>query len=128
MSDAWTDREQAANFVAGVKLGVERWADIRDYESVYGPSDGFVYFIGIGGPYLTHVKIGYTKKDPLRRMADLQTGCPFEMIMLGYVFGVIDRERELHDVLRDYRCCGEWFEYSEYVASTVRNQLEAEAI
>lgn len=121
----WTVSKQAEYFVAAAIHGYEKWGK-HDGETIYGPVDGFVYFITIGAPYVTHVKIGYTAKNPFARMKDLQTGCPFKMQMLGFLVGNMGHEKELHAVLKEYRLEGEWFEYSDYVASIIRSQLEAE--
>lgn len=124
----WTDFDAALNFVAGVAVGAQEYSDVHYRETVYGPARGFVYFAVIGDPYITHVKIGFTSKGPGTRLKNLQTGCPFKITMLGFVFGCEGRERELHDVLMDYRCEGEWFRWTEYVEKIVRDQLDAEAI
>jgi hypothetical protein len=127
VSETWTEHRFADNFVRGVQVGANSWADIKIYEAgVYGTATGFVYFVGIGDPYITHVKIGFTRKNPFARMASLQTGCPFKMKMLGYVFGNEAMEAELHDVASDFRAEGEWFEYSEYVSRLVDGALNDE--
>lgn len=126
-ADDQTEGWRALNFVRGVAIGVNSYSDIY-VETIYGPSTGLVYFVGIGAPYITHVKIGYTRKNPYGRMRDLQTGCPFKMHMLGILFGTIDREQELHDVLKEYRKEGEWFEYSEYVQQIIKRELNFEGI
>lgn len=129
MSAVWSDARIAEGFVDGVKLGISQWKDVQGRENNAGwVATGFVYFIGIGAPYVTHVKIGFTAKDPIARMANLQTGCPFKMTMLGYVFGSTGYEQELHRVLEDDRCEGEWFVFSDYVSTIVSGQLSAEAI
>ena len=110
----------ALNFVEGVRVGASLWSDLPDFIStIYGPVKGFVYFIGIGEQYTTHVKVGFTAGDPKRRLAGLQTGCPFKMRLIGYMMGCPDMERELHSVFAEWRCEGEWFVYSEYVASVI---------
>lgn len=106
-------------FVEGAKLGGYSLRDVDRIETIYGPSEGFVYFITIGDPYPTHVKVGFTKGDPRDRQKSLQTGCPFPMKLLGYVFGTQIMERELHDVLRDERCQGEWFVFEGYCEQIV---------
>ncbi|MBB5709317.1 GIY-YIG nuclease family protein [Sphingomonas xinjiangensis] len=93
-------------------------------ETPFGMAEGFVYFIGIGSPYVTHVKIGFTAGDPAARLASLQTGCPFKMEMLGFVFGTKSQEAELHHVFSDSRCMGEWFEFEPFVETNVRHILE----
>lgn len=126
-ADTWTEAEFADNFLRGIQLGEKRWEDVSFYEAgVYGTASGFVYFLGIGDPYLTHVKVGFTRKNPFARMAGLQTGCPFRMRMVGFVFGNEAMEAELHDVLRDSRKEGEWFEYTEYVERIITGELNSE--
>lgn len=124
----WTDGMSADNFLRGMQIGVEGKDTFQHRDNVYGPCEGFVYFIAIGDPYITHVKIGFTRSNPYARLADLQTGCPFPMRMLGFILGCMAQERELHDVLRDYRVQGEWFSFGEYVERTVRGLLESETV
>lgn len=107
-------------------MGAENLADIGYRETVYGPSTGFIYFAAIGDPYITHVKIGFTTKFPEARVRNLQTGCSFKITLLGYVFGNQGGECDLHDVLKDDRCEGEWFSWSEYVERIVRDKLDTE--
>lgn len=126
-NDAWTEYQAASNFVDGVLVGAQAYSDVRYYETTYGASEGFVYFVAIGDPYPTHVKIGFTRKNPQGRLRELQTGCPYKMRLLGFVFGTVGREQELHDVLRDDRAEGEWFVYSDYVSLIVKDQLSTEA-
>lgn len=128
MTEVWTDGRYAANFIAGLQLGVNEPEHVSNYETVYGPSEGFVYFIAIGEPYVTYVKVGFTRKNPAARLRDLQTGCPFKMRLLGYVFGCRAMEQELHDVLGDDRAEGEWFAYSRYVEVQIDSILTAEVM
>lgn len=88
-------------------------------ETIYGPVTGSVYFITIGEPYPTHVKIGFTRGNPRQRLKDLQTGCPFPLSMHGHVPGCMDMEAELHRVLHEYRCMGEWFAFDGYAELVV---------
>lgn len=113
----------AANFVAGIAAGVIKWNEIAYYNQTQWIADGFVYFAVIGYPYVTHVKIGFTKGDPEKRIKGLQTGCPFPIKLLGYVFGNVHREQELHDVMRDERVFGEWFEYTDFVKRVIEGEL-----
>lgn len=123
-----TDGEYAENFLSGIRVGVSRRSDIRGWtEGLYGLSTGFVYFFGIGQPYVTHVKIGYTTDDPQKRLASLQTGCPFRIDVLGFVFGTTDMERELHSRLAEHRSYGEWFVFTDEVDTVVRSMLEGRA-
>ena len=114
----------ALNFVEGVRLGASQWGDLPDFIStIYGPVKGFVYFIGIGEQYVTHVKVGFTAGDPERRLAGLQTGCPFKMRLLGFIMGCPIMERELHSVFAEWRCEGEWFVFSDYIANVIEGQI-----
>lgn len=125
----WTEEDHASNILDCIRCGAGDWSIISSYETPhYGQATGFVYFIGCGDPYITHVKIGFTRKNPYARMADLQTGCPFKLKMIGFVVGNIEMERELHDVLRDYRREGEWFALENYVRTIVHDQLTREAV
>ena len=48
------------------------------------------------------VKIGFTDAtDISRRMAELQTGCPFELRMLACMPGNLPQEKRLHALLKD---------------------------
>lgn len=67
-----------------------------------------VYFIQCGpaGP----IKIGITKRGlERRRLRALQTGCPYELHLLGSVFGDEADERALHRKFREHHIRGEWF-------------------
>ena len=70
-------------------------------------SDQYIYFIQAdeNGP----IKIGTTQSNPLRRMANLQTGCPSVVRLLGAIEGTPAQERQIHAVLSQFRTHGEWF-------------------
>jgi hypothetical protein len=119
--NAWFE---AVNFVRGVHCGVNQWRDMRDYRCVGRTVTGFVYFVVIGLPYITHVKIGYTAHDPEKRLRSLQTGCPYPMRLLGYVFGDVRLEQDLHRRMEGNRAIGEWFEYDESVADLIIAELK----
>lgn len=122
----WTDGRVAENHLAGLRIGTERRNDFTSLSGLYGACEGFVYFIAIGDPYITHVKIGFTNDSPFSRLKSLQTGCPFPMRVLGFILGNKAHEAELHRVLADDRTTGEWFAFSDRVEAIVRDQLEAE--
>jgi len=85
--------------------------DWRGFETIYGPSNGFIYFIRAGDA----VKIGFTRGDPRKRVAALQTGNAEHLRLLTYLAGHSDMEVELHDVLREHRIRGEWFRWTPEV-------------
>lgn len=66
----------------------------------------FVYFIEAIGS--DSIKIG-TASDPMARLADLQTGCPFELVLLATVPGGYQLEDELHERFSSSVLRGEWF-------------------
>lgn len=123
----YTYADQAVNFVAGVMCGAHDYDHVVNFENIYGPGQGFVYFAYIGADAPVYVKVGFSKYDPRKRLKNLQTGCPFPIKLLGFVIGHKVQEEELHDVLRGYRVQGEWFDYSDYVESVIHRQLHAEA-
>lgn len=70
---------------------------------------GYVYAIGIEGSPL--IKIGHAR-DPERRLATLQTGLPFKLILLYQLKVERPRlvEQCLHGMLENSRGRGEWFD------------------
>lgn len=68
---------------------------------------GYVYFIGNHVHGL--VKIGYTAKHPRSRLKALQTGCPVQLSILGFVEGDQRLEAKLHLTFAPLQLQGEWF-------------------
>lgn len=67
-----------------------------------------VYFIQVGddGP----VKIGRTALSVKARLSAIQTGCPYELKLIGVVDDATGGlEQELHRKFRRWRMRGEWF-------------------
>lgn len=68
-----------------------------------------VYIIGnIDAGY---IKIGITNHLK-RRLANIQTGCPFQVEILAYTFPMDDArpyESMMHDIFSSYNTNGEWF-------------------
>ncbi len=77
-----------------------------------------VYFIG--GMTTGLVKIGKAN-DPRRRLADLQTGSPDDLVLLGFMDGERDEERDLHHRFHHDRRRGEWFDMSPGVAAFIES-------
>lgn len=75
--------------------------------------EGYVYFIQVEGE--NKFKIGMTRGSPYRRMRNMQTGSPINLVMYAYI--PTDRpkelERELHQELVNFRERGEWFGLTE---------------
>ena len=68
---------------------------------------GTVYCIGEkpGGP----VKVGFTTQLA-RRLADIQTGSPVPLVVLGSFAGTRGSEADLHEQFADLALHGEWFD------------------
>lgn len=89
---------------------------------------GYVYVIGSTdgtGP----VKFGWSH-DPNVRVAQLRTGHPGELAVLGKMPGSQTEERALHRLIEDARVRGEWFERTPAVVEIIeclRTYLSYEA-
>jgi hypothetical protein len=71
-----------------------------------------VYFIL--DSYSNSVKIGYsTIKGLKKRVENLQIGTPYELKLLGIVWGDKNIEKELHKKFKHSRIRGEWFYYTK---------------
>jgi hypothetical protein len=57
------------------------------------------------------IKIGYTDKNPAKRLSALQTGSVESLKLLFCIEGNIDAEKQLHAKYSQHRLCGEWFTF-----------------
>lgn len=66
-----------------------------------------IYFIqaGTNGP----IKIGQTNNGIKERIAQLQTGCPYELKLIWLYGGDTYTEHEIHGEFQHERIRGEWF-------------------
>lgn len=96
-------------------------------ETMWGRSNGVIYFITDHKEHPTMVKIGFTRNRPEARLKALQTGSPVSLHLMGWIPAPTEAEREIHDVLRDYRTHGEWFYWSKYVSTTCSFMLGVSA-
>lgn len=88
------ERLVAMHFVGGVAVPVPE-------------PQGFVYFIeAIGGK---QIKIGWTDRHPVKRLANLQTGSCLPLKGLGVLIGPFALEGEMHSRFHLLRKSGEWF-------------------
>lgn len=77
--------------------------------------NGFIYVINACNT--NYYKIGVTSHDPLKRLSQLQVGCPHNLQLMG-TYSIIcendvyDVEKHLHEVFSECRVRGEWFELS----------------
>lgn len=78
-----------------------------------------VYFLRAGG----FIKIGKTTGHPDARVAELRTGCPFPIEVIGFIPGGLEDERALHRRFQAIRAHGEWFhattELLAYIAEAI---------
>ena len=72
---------------------------------------GWVYFIVCADT--RRCKIGFTKAHPEKRLANLQTGSPGELVLCVMHPGTPDTERQLHERFASSRIRGEWFELTD---------------
>ena len=71
-----------------------------------------IYFIL--DTYSNAVKIGYTTiKGLRRRLQTLQTGTPYELRLLGALWGDKKIEKQLHEKFHYSHIRGEWFHYTK---------------
>ncbi len=81
----------------------------------FSDETSYVYFFYARGTNL--VKVGSSWKDPLKRRANLQTGCPHKLIPLSSIrlSGNPRRwEYAVHEAWKDFRVHGEWFEAEDW--------------
>lgn len=76
-------------------------------------SYGFVYLIACQG--INRVKIGYSA-DPNKRLKELSTGAPGQLVLLATWRGTQKHEAMLHKHLDKYRSQLEWFEIDAHLA------------
>lgn len=83
-----------------------------------------IYFIQCEGPGRP-IKIGYAE-DPDKRLANLQAGCPYRLVLLEDVELEDARELEhkLHQRFRARVLRGEWFEETPELLDLVRRTKE----
>lgn len=84
------------------------------------PTDEIVYFLRAG----EFIKIGKATGSPDSRIAQLKTGCPFPIEVVGTMAGGFDEERALHRRFAAIRAHGEWFhatpELIDFIAEVAR--------
>ena len=67
----------------------------------------YIYFI----TNKENIKIGFTSVNPQKRLKQLNTGSDKQLYLLGYQFGSMDDEKELHARFQKFRIRdnAEWF-------------------
>ena len=67
----------------------------------------FTYFIQ--GEQTQLIKIGQTRQDPEKRLAQLQTGSPDKLVLLKAVESEQGYEAHLHRLFQEHNSHGEWY-------------------
>jgi hypothetical protein len=85
-----------------------------------------IYFLRAGhdGP----IKIGFTRKDPLERIAELQTGCPWRLHLIGHLAGEKRHEDWLHDRFDASKMEGEWFRETPELLAAIEEALRSDYV
>jgi len=78
-------------------------------------SNEVVYFLRAGG----FIKIGKSTYSGRRRIAELQTGCPYPIEFIGQIKGGQREERVLHRQFAHIRAHGEWFHATEQLLAHI---------
>ena len=73
-----------------------------------------------------YVKFGWanSERGVFKRLKGMQTGCPHELVLLGYCDGGAEDEAKLHSSLYESWLRGEWFvrgDQVEFVISQIRS-------
>jgi hypothetical protein len=70
---------------------------------------GYVYLIS--AVETKYFKIGISEESVVKRLKQLQTGCPFKLLCVyhAYVANMFQTEKELHKIFSASRRIGEWF-------------------
>ena len=84
------------------------------------PYKGFVYFIG--NFKQGYVKIGYSE-DPVTRLNNIQTGCPFKVKLFFLLNKPKKAEVEFHNKFSFCNSYGEWFYLKGSLLTYVMNAM-----
>lgn len=77
-----------------------------------------------------NIKIGYTKNSVEKRLKQLQTSCPEQLYILGWIDGDLETESFLHKKFSKSRIRynGEWFRPAEDLISYINEHNRQEHI
>lgn len=89
-------------------------------------SQEYIYFIK--EEENNNVKIGVSV-NPVQRLQELQTGSPYKLIMIGFIEGGADEEKNIHREFAEERIRenGEWFRPSERLTTYIKQRIETSA-
>jgi len=84
---------------------------------------GKIYFVAAPG----RIKVGYTKQ-PERRLRSLQATDMEPLTTLGVIDGDRTTEKHLHEMLREHRLRGEWFQDCDAVRILITQAMNGEIV
>jgi hypothetical protein len=92
------------------------------------PEPEVVYLLAGDVPpvYGQPVKIGFSRNLRLR-IETLQMGCPFKLMLVAFVYGGRDMEREIHAELAAHRIREDWFFMCDDVGTAFESRIEQQA-
>lgn len=67
----------------------------------------------IGRQQSSIAKIGFTSRDPRKRLGGIQTGSPVKLEVLWWFFGSFEDEQRLHEEFSHCRLESEWFDFQD---------------
>ncbi len=105
----------------GETFAPHNWAS-RQYKAEDRGKDSYVYLIGVSWDGV--LKIGFSK-NPWARLGDIQTSHHEKISVLAVFRCKSHSEVDLHDILKDYRKNGEWFDIPNNLRETIRQSSEA---
>jgi Meiotically up-regulated gene 113 len=71
---------------------------------------GFTYFLQEDGAASDRIKIGFARRDPIRRVRTLLTGTSNKLSLVALINSPASLERLLHERYGLHRRTGEWFQ------------------
>lgn len=82
----------------------------------------YIYFI----TNKENIKIGFTSVNPQKRLKQLNAGSDKQLYLLGYQFGSMDDEKELHARFQKFRIRdnAEWFKPSDELVDFINDNNE----
>lgn len=94
-----------------------------DSGTLFQVESGTIYFMR---NTRNHIKIGWTGGDPVRRLAELQTGESEPITLLAKMKGTERQEKSLHVRFAAYRTGGgtEWFHSSDGLQKYIKDNAE----
>lgn len=85
------------------------------------PMTGYIYFVTFD---LETVKVGFAT-DVRSRLSQIQVSSPAELTEIVRYLGTPDDEGRIHNLLRQHRIRGEWFDWNDEVDGFMEDMFDA---